>query len=150
MVFLAKGRLILLSLFVKHFWCRYLCPYGALLGLLSLLSPWKVTRDKDLCINCKRCDKVCANQIKVSEGKTIHSPECYGCLDCIAACPQKGALELKTFGKLKPLKPILFPILLFVVWFAVIGYAKYTGHWDSPIPHEVYKQLIPNADKFSH
>ena len=39
------GVLVLLSMLVENFWCRYLCPYGALLGLASLLSPVKIRRD---------------------------------------------------------------------------------------------------------
>ena len=39
------GLLVLLSMLVQNFWCRYLCPYGALLGLASLLSPVKIRRD---------------------------------------------------------------------------------------------------------
>jgi polyferredoxin len=41
------GLLVLLSMLVQNFWCRYLCPYGALMGLASLLSPVKIRRDTD-------------------------------------------------------------------------------------------------------
>ncbi|HEV2474603.1 MAG TPA: 4Fe-4S binding protein, partial [Chthonomonadales bacterium] len=47
--------LALLSMLVQNFWCRYLCPYGALLGLVSLLSPAKIRRDAEACIDCARC-----------------------------------------------------------------------------------------------
>jgi len=36
------GLLVLLSMLIQNFWCRYLCPYGALLGITSLLSPVKI------------------------------------------------------------------------------------------------------------
>ena len=45
--------LAVLSTLVQNFWCRYLCPYGALLGLLSLASPLGVTRARDTCIDCE-------------------------------------------------------------------------------------------------
>jgi polyferredoxin len=47
--------LVLLSMLVKNFWCRYLCPYGALLGIASLLSPFKIRRDAEACIDCGKC-----------------------------------------------------------------------------------------------
>ena len=37
--------LVVLSVVTKNFWCRYLCPYGALMGLLSMLSPTRIVRD---------------------------------------------------------------------------------------------------------
>src|ERR1051326_8485259 len=44
--------LMLLSVFIKNFWCRFLCPYGALLGAMSWLSPLKITRSASTCIDC--------------------------------------------------------------------------------------------------
>ena len=49
--------LVIGSVFVQNLWCRYLCPYGALLGLVSMLSPTRVRRDVDLCIDCATCAK---------------------------------------------------------------------------------------------
>ena len=46
--------LVLLSILIENFWCRYLCPYGALMGLASLLSPLKIRRDPAACIDCAR------------------------------------------------------------------------------------------------
>ena len=51
--------LVLVSFFVRNFWCRYLCPYGALLGLLAFMSPVKVKRVAETCIDCQKCEKVC-------------------------------------------------------------------------------------------
>ena len=51
--------LVLLSIPIRGFWCRYLCPYGALLGILSLLSPQKIKRNPTTCIDCGKCAKVC-------------------------------------------------------------------------------------------
>ena len=59
--------LVLLSLLIRGFWCRYLCPYGALLGILSLLSPQKIKRNPTTCIDCGKCAKVCPSFIKVDK-----------------------------------------------------------------------------------
>jgi len=51
--------LVFFSMIVPFLWCRYLCPYGALLGALSLLSPLKVTRHAASCIDCALCARAC-------------------------------------------------------------------------------------------
>ena len=54
------GMLLLgIGLFVGRPYCRYLCPYGALLGLLSRFSRWHVSIPPDKCINCRLCEDVC-------------------------------------------------------------------------------------------
>ncbi len=49
--------LALFSLVVRNFWCRYLCPYGALLGIVALFSPWKATREAQKCTGCDLCNR---------------------------------------------------------------------------------------------
>lgn len=83
------------SIVVKGFWCRYLCPYGALLGLVSWMSPAKIRRDPVSCIDCGLCDKVCMARQPVSQKLSVWSPECTGCLDCVAVCPVKDALNVQ-------------------------------------------------------
>ena len=51
--------LAIMSMLVQNFWCRYLCPYGALLGLVSMASPLRIRRTADACIDCAKCAKVC-------------------------------------------------------------------------------------------
>ena len=53
------AALVVLSILVENFWCRYLCPYGALMGLVSLLSPLKIRRDPAACIDCGKCAQAC-------------------------------------------------------------------------------------------
>ena len=49
------GVIVAASVFVPNFWCRFLCPYGALLGLTSWLSPMKIRRNPKPCIDCGKC-----------------------------------------------------------------------------------------------
>lgn len=142
--------LIILSILIKNFWCRYLCPYGALLGLLSLVSPWKIRRNPDLCISCTKCSIACPNRIEVDKSLNISSPECSGCLNCIEQCPAPNAL---TFDLPRPVfswsqRTLALGVVLF--WIAFIGAAKLSGHWENGISTEVYKKLIPFAEQFNH
>ena len=57
--------LVALSLMVNNFWCRYLCPYGGLLGLLGMLGPLRIKRDPVLCFDCAKCAKACPSVLKV-------------------------------------------------------------------------------------
>ena len=86
--------LVVASVLVQNFWCRYLCPYGALLGLASLLSPLRIRRSESACIDCAKCAKACPSALPVDKLITIKSAECTGCMECVAVCPSEGALQL--------------------------------------------------------
>ena len=53
------GAMLVVSMFVGRAYCRYLCPYGVLLGLCSRLSRWKVTITPDECVACRLCEDAC-------------------------------------------------------------------------------------------
>ena len=86
--------LVVASVLVQNFWCRYLCPYGALLGMASLLSPLRIRRSESACIDCAKCAKACPSALPVDKLISIKSAECTGCMECVAVCPSEGALQL--------------------------------------------------------
>lgn len=141
--------ILLLSVLVQNFWCRYLCPYGALMGILSIVSPWKIRRNETSCISCGGCTAVCPNRLKVDRALVVRSPECSGCLNCVERCPVNDTLKFD----LPISKPSIamsqktLAIAVVVFWLAIIGIAKVTGYWESSIAPEIYKMLIPMADK---
>jgi polyferredoxin len=148
------GVIVFLSIAIKNFWCRYLCPYGALMGLAALASPLRIRRQPDKCIDCAKCAKVCPSHLPVDRKIQIHSAECLGCLECVAVCPAEGALDLSLLGK-RPLgrtrtEPVWVAVVLAVLFLGGVGWAKWSGHWDSPIPQAVYQELIPNANEYDH
>ena len=141
--------LAMLSLLSKNFWCRYLCPYGALLGLLSRLSPFKVRRNEEQCTHCRACTTHCPTLIDVENKTVVKSEECFGCLTCVSRCSAPGALDLTVSvgKKVSVVKGYLFPIILILVLYLVVGIGMVSGKWHSKIPYEDYQQLIPEVLK---
>jgi polyferredoxin len=150
------GVLVVASVFVPNFWCRFLCPYGALLGLTSWMSPARIRRSEETCIDCAKCAKACPAALPVDKLVQIRSAECTGCLECVAVCPAQDALAMslpKLITK-QPRKAALpawaMAAGIAVLFLGVAGFAKATGHWQSPIPTSVYQRLVPNADQAAH
>jgi polyferredoxin len=160
------GVLVVASLFIQNFWCRYLCPYGALLGISSLFSPARIRRNPDTCVDCAKCAKACPSGLPVDRLVTIKSAECTGCLECVAVCPAKDTLSLslpqlagtRILGpKIPGLVPQAPTIPLWAMaagiaalFFGLVGFAQATGHWDSLVPTAIYQQLVPHADQARH
>ena len=86
------------SVVYDRFFCKYLCPAGALLGLLSRVSFLNIRRDADACIDCGRCDKACMMNVEVATADVVKSSECISCNECVNACPVPGALKVTAPG----------------------------------------------------
>jgi len=135
------GALTVLSFVLPYFWCRYLCPYGALLGLTSVVSPLKVRRDPDLCTSCGECARICPSYLPVDRVRTVHAPECIGCLECVAGCPAPGALEMRLPGRPGRVVPArLFAVLVVALFFGGIGAARLSGYWRNDITRAEYQR----------
>jgi len=150
------GILVVASVFVQNFWCRFLCPYGALLGLASFFSPTRIRRNASACIDCARCAKACPSVLPVDKLVSIKSAECTGCLECVAICPAQGALGVHVGGRAtSPVRSRALPAWamaagIAALFLGIVGYAKTAGYWQTSFPHYVYRQLVPRADRASH
>ncbi len=133
------SALVILSLFFRSFWCRFLCPYGALLGILALASPFQLRRQATNCIDCKKCEDSCPALIRITDKNTIRTPECIGCLDCAAACPQEDCLNLTLGGK--KINPLVLPLGLLLLFFSIWAWARLNGHWQSTIDDGIFKRF---------
>jgi len=105
--FIALGVILVLSLFVERPFCKYACPYGAVLGLSNLFRIFKIRRNKSTCISCAACADACPMNIEVSSAKNVLDHQCISCFACTSddACPvpetvliSKTSLHKKTSG----------------------------------------------------
>jgi NapH/MauN family ferredoxin-type protein len=117
-----------LSIFIPRFWCRYLCPLGAVEALLSKISISKIKRDKGTCINCKACDKICPMKINVSKPEEVNDTECIDCFRCVDVCPKKS-LSVNIFGK--KVSTYIFVGLMIAMLIATIIVSMSLGVWKS-------------------
>jgi polyferredoxin len=143
------GTLVVLSIVIKNFWCRYLCPYGALMGLAGLFSPFRITRNTETCIDCAKCAKACPSNLPVDQLVTIKSAECTACMECVAVCPAEKALVFAAPRK-KEIPAWAVAAGIAVIFLGTVGYAKATGHWNTDIPSQVYQYLVTHADEATH
>jgi polyferredoxin len=141
--------LVLASVFVQNFWCRYACPYGALMGVAAMAGPLRIRRSEISCIDCGKCSKACPSSLPVDKLITIASAECTGCLECVAACPAAGALFLAApRARRVPAWAVAAGTL--VLFTGIVGYAQWKGCWRTDLPSQVYSALVPHANEFTH
>lgn len=79
------------SLFIERFFCRYLCPLGAVLAITSHLKLLRIRKPSNDCGTCKACTKKCAMGISINQMNTVNSGECINCMKCVAICPRSNA-----------------------------------------------------------
>ena len=130
------------------------------MGLVSLLSPVKIRRDAEACIDCGKCARACPAQLPVDQLVQIRSAECTACMACVAVCSTQNALQLA----LAPSKsaelshrwtrcvvgPVAVVSTLAGIFLALAIYARATGHWETTLSREVYLELVPHANDVTH
>jgi len=99
-VFLA---VVVLNRVFTRFWCRGICPLGALLGLFSRYAIFGLEKNAESCNGCKKCMLHCQGGDNPDVGSKWHQPECVLCLNCQASCPT-GSLKFKFFPNLEKKK----------------------------------------------
>ena len=75
---------LFMNLFIPRFYCRFICPTGALLGIIGKYSIWRIGRSAEGCSNCLQCEKACEGACTPS--KEIRINECVLCLNCYHHC----------------------------------------------------------------
>ena len=81
-------------------WCKYACPFGAVLGLTNLFRIFKIRRVAATCRNDGACSLMCPMNIPVDEKKVVRNHQCISCMECTseARCPVKETVVFSAGG----------------------------------------------------
>jgi polyferredoxin len=119
---------LIASMFVDRFFCKYLCPMGALLGIVNKISIFKIKRDESTCIHCSKCTKICPVNIDVEKIAEVKSSECINCFECVTVCPtKKNTLSANMFGKFMNL--VVVVIIGIGIYAGIVGISMAAGIW---------------------
>ncbi|MBM3132408.1 MAG: 4Fe-4S dicluster domain-containing protein, partial [Chloroflexi bacterium] len=83
------GITVILVLLIARFWCRYLCPLGAIFGVFNRVSLVKIKLDHSQCTGCEECLRHCPGGIKKAED-IGNGTDCTQCAKCVEACPSEA------------------------------------------------------------
>lgn len=117
------------SLVYDRFFCKYLCPAGALLALFSRASVLNIRRDGGTCIDCGRCDKACMMNVAVATEDVVTSAECISCNECVNACPVAGALKVAAPSGRRT-SALASTAVVVAVMVAIVGATTVAGTFD--------------------
>ena len=137
---------VLLFVFGRNAWCRYLCPIGALLKIFSAVKIGGVRLVNNDCIGCGKCNRACDMQVDVmgdlNTHSEVYSSDCIGCLKCTDACPTDAiVLSLRVHNAsfktdaairaerstLKRRKISAFDVSITVIWVSVSLFFFFSG-----------------------
>lgn len=94
---ISLGVLFFAGFIVERFWCRYLCPYAALMNFFQLLGSLigikRTSIERRECINCGICSNICPMNIDLKSVGKITDPNCIHCLRCIQQCPDDNKID---------------------------------------------------------
>ncbi len=124
------------SLFIERPWCKYACPYGAILGIFNKFRIFKIRRNPKTCISCHKCDQACPMNIDICKTDKVTSLQCISCFECTSElqCPISDSLKMQTsdkFGKPLAIKMSIMAVLIFTIIFGGIATSKALGIWST-------------------
>lgn len=87
---------LITSLFLERPWCKYACPFGAVLGVTNKFRIFTIKRNSQTCIDCKVCDTACPMGIEVSNVNKVSDTLCNSCLTCTSdnICPVNDTVKI--------------------------------------------------------
>ncbi|MFT8313338.1 MAG: FMN-binding protein [Clostridium sp.] len=78
------------AVFIERFFCRYLCPLGAVFSIISRISIFKINKPSDKCGKCRVCTNNCSMGIQLYKLQNVRGGECINCLKCVEKCPRNN------------------------------------------------------------
>lgn len=94
---------IAVSAFYERFFCRYLCPLGAVFAITSKFRITSILKRNDKCGKCRICTNACPMGLPLYEKSMIKSGECINCFKCVCACPRKNVSLAVSEKDVRPL-----------------------------------------------
>jgi polyferredoxin len=97
---LILSLVLLGSIFVERPWCKYACPYGAVLGITNLFRVFSIKRSTTTCKADGACSIMCPMNIQVDSKTTVRDHQCISCMECTseAVCPVAKTVLLTSRG----------------------------------------------------
>jgi polyferredoxin len=97
---LILGLVLLGSIFVERPWCKYACPYGAVLGITNLFRVFSIKRSTTTCKADGACSIMCPMNIQVDSKTTVRDHQCISCMECTseAICPVAKTVLMTSRG----------------------------------------------------
>lgn len=123
--------LLAISLGTGRFFCKYLCPAGALFGIFSVISPTRITRSD--CMECGTCSRSCLMGIDPGKKTAFNASECIGCTTCVNVCPSKKPVISMTIAGIT-LNPLLFVLGTVCIFFGAIVLLHNAGLMQVTVP----------------
>lgn len=100
-LFSVKACILIITLIgclsVCRFFCKVMCPLGAIYGLLNKVSIYHMECNKKTCVSCGKCHNICP--MDVDPVKNPNSAECIRCGKCVASCPKESRALKFVYGK---------------------------------------------------
>ncbi|MEW6411266.1 MAG: 4Fe-4S binding protein [Candidatus Zixiibacteriota bacterium] len=83
------------TLIIPMFFCRYLCPLGAVFDPFSRMAVIKIARNEKGCTQCGSCQAACPHDIPVHELASVKHRDCTNCFECVEVCPEPEVLGVR-------------------------------------------------------
>jgi polyferredoxin len=115
------------SIVFDRFFCKYMCPMGAFLGMIYRGGWFRIRRSDNTCTHCMACDRICPVNIPVESIEEVKTSECINCNLCVNVCPVKDTLFIKG-PKKRRVSPGLLLWVTIVIFVTVPGISTLTGN----------------------
>lgn len=114
---IALGVVTILSAFFERFYCRFICPLGALFSLVDRLKLFTIYKPNDKCGKCPICTNNCPMGIDLNQTAEVCSGECIKCMKCTDACPRKNTSLSVMYKRIPKWISVVIPVIIFVAYF---------------------------------